>query len=276
VVGVGYALQALADFLASEDCHACGRPIEASRSLAAPAPAAAAALAQPLHVGPRFAGVDTHPLCRACCHRLSDMHEPVRVGTIHRAGAVSLNSGAGMEQPTSPLPLAHDRELRVWAAFETDDRLLAVVHALKFARRERLGPWLARAMSAGLPAAALPSDGAVSIVAVPTDPASLRRRGFNQAECVANAFAANCAAGLVPRGLAKTRATAPQSTLDGAERARNVAGAFAVVERARVAGCCVVLVDDLVTTGATAAACAAALYAAGAREVRVACVGYRP
>jgi predicted amidophosphoribosyltransferase len=64
--------------------------------------------------------------------------------------------------------------------------------------------------------------------------------------------------------------------LDGAERARNVAGAFAVVERARVAGCCVVLVDDLVTTGATAAACAAALYAAGAREVRVACVGYRP
>jgi len=275
VAGVGYALQALADFLASEDCHACGRPVATMRSLAAPAHSAAAALAQPLHLGPRFAGVDTHPLCRACCHRLSAMHGPVRVGTIHRDGAVSLNSGGGME-PTSPLPLAHDRELRVWAAFETDDRLLAVVHALKFARRERLGPWLARALSAGLPAAALPSDGAASVVAVPTDPASLRRRGFNQAECVARAFATNCGAAFVPRGLAKTRATAPQSTLDGAARARNVAGAFAVVERARVSGCCVVLVDDLVTTGATAAACAVALYAAGAREVRVACVGYRP
>ncbi len=245
---VGYALHALADFLVGEHCHACGQSLETSRSLTTPAEGAAAALTAPLRIGSRYAGVDTHPLCRECCHRLVPMRAPVRI---------------------------HEYNLDVWAAFETDDRLLAVVHALKFARYQRLAPWLAGALARGLPAAVL-HDQQPRVVAVPADRGSVRRRGFNQAEELARAFAAAGGATYLRNALIKTRATSPQSLLDRADRARNVAGAFAVGRGAEVRGRKVVLVDDLVTTGATAGACAAALYAAGARQVRVACVGYRP
>ena len=249
MVGVGYALQALADFLAGEHCHACARPVDAVRALSPPSHPASRALAAPVSIGRGYSRIETHPLCRPCCHRLHPMRETVRVGAL---------------------------QLRVWAAFETDDRVLALVHALKFARRERLAPWLATAMSAGLPAASTPEEGKAIVVAVPADAASLRRRGFNQAECIARAFAAQVGMDFVAHALAKTRATVPQSTLDGAARTRNVAGAFAVARNAAIRDRCVIVVDDLVTTGATAGACAAALYAAGAREVRVAGLGYRP
>ena len=247
--GVGKAVQALADFWIDEICHACGRPTEEVARLPGPKDAAAAALAQPLRIGGVRCGVDTRPLCRACCHELLPIREPVKVGA----------------------------NLWVWPAFETDERILAVVHALKFSRRERLAPWLARAMAEGLPARAFPNDGCNPVqVPVPMDRGSLRRRGFNQAERLATALAASLGGRVERRAVVKIRATAPQSTLGSDERARNVAGAMDVGARDVVLGRRVILVDDLVTTGATAAACATALWRAGAGEVRVVCVGYRP
>ncbi len=275
MAGVGYTIQALADFLVADVCHACAHHAEDFRSLVPPSDRAAAALAAPVRIGHRRAGIDTHPLCPSCAHRLVAIRNPVRIGTVHHDGSVSLESG-GRLPPVSTRRLAQETELAVWPAFETDDRLLAVVHALKFSRRERLAPWLARALALGLPAAALRGDETACIVAVPADAASLRQRGFNQAERLARAFAASAGTSLVDRALVKTRTTARQSLLDGAERARNVADAFVVAPHARFGGRRIVVVDDLVTTGATAAACAVALYAAGAREVRIACVGYRP
>jgi ComF family protein len=69
--------------------------------------------------------------------------------------------------------------------------------------------------------------------------------------------------------LRRTRATAPQAGLSGRERKANVAGAFAVRRgaRRRIAGARVLLVDDVVTTGATLAAAARALRSAGAASV---------
>jgi predicted amidophosphoribosyltransferase len=69
------------------------------------------------------------------------------------------------------------------------------------------------------------------------------------------------------RWLARTRATAPQTELDAAARRANVRGAF--VASTAAAGADVVLVDDVLTTGATASECARALRAAGARAVGV-------
>lgn len=247
-MGWGKAVQALADFLIDERCHACGRPVEASAHLAPPRASAAAALASPVRIGWGRLTVDTRPLCGACCHRLVAPVDPAAVGP-----------------------------LTVWPAFETDDRVLSVIHALKFSRRERLATWLARALADGLPARALSDvDHATVLVPVPMDRASQRRRGFNQAERLASALGARKGLPVERRALVKTRATAPQSSLGRAERMRNVAGVMAVVAPDAIAGRRVVLVDDLVTTGATAAACADALARAGARSVHAVCVGYRP
>ncbi|HXV13652.1 MAG TPA: hypothetical protein VEC56_05550, partial [Candidatus Krumholzibacteria bacterium] len=196
------------------------------------------------------------------------------IGT--RAGdSIELVSG-GLVPGPSDTP-ASQATLAVWPAFETDDRILAVIHALKFSRRERLAPWLAGALAAGLPARALQGDAReIVLVPVPMDRAAQRRRGFNQAERIASALGALTGVAVERRAIAKTRATAPQSSLGRDQRVRNVAGAVSAVDARALEGRCVVLVDDLVTTGATAAACAVAAWSARAALVRVVCVGYRP
>jgi ComF family protein len=93
-------------------------------------------------------------------------------------------------------------------------------------------------------------------------------RGYDQAALLADALARAAGRPRARRALARVRETPPQVGRSRAERARNVAGAFAASAR-DVAGRDVVLVDDVVTTGATADAAAQALRRAGARSVVV-------
>jgi ComF family protein len=125
---------------------------------------------------------------------------------------------------------------------------------------------LARPLSVLL-SGALPRDQRFDLV-VPV-PLHWRRRwqrGFNQSELLARGMAQRC--GVPMRGvLRRARSTDAQAGLSHARRRRNVAGAFRLRRRARIAGMRVLLVDDVMTTGATAAACAVALKRAGARHV---------
>lgn len=143
------------------------------------------------------------------------------------------------------------------------DRLVVGV---KFARR------LAWARALGeLLAAELPEDCADVVVPVPLHPWRLAGRGFNQAQEIAAPIARHLALPLRPELVRRVRATRPQSSLSAAERRDNPAGAFSVRARA-LSGRRVLLVDDVVTTGATAAALATAVVDAGAAEVVVAAV----
>ena len=96
--------------------------------------------------------------------------------------------------------------------------------------------------------------------------ARLRERGFNQAELIADRLGAVLDLPVRRRWLARVRETAPQTDLAAADRRTNVDGAF--VASSSVAGRHVVLVDDVLTTGATCRECARALRAAGARRDR--------
>jgi ComF family protein len=92
-------------------------------------------------------------------------------------------------------------------------------------------------------------------------------RGYDQAALLATALARTAGAPRLRGALRRTRETAPQVGRDRAERSRNVAGAF--VASGVVRGRELVLVDDVVTTGATAHACCVALKAAGARSIQI-------
>jgi ComF family protein len=109
------------------------------------------------------------------------------------------------------------------------------------------------------------------IVAVPLARGRLTSRRFNQSQLLANEIARLSGKPTLPLALVRTRATRSQVGLSRAERRRNVAGAFAVRqdEAAGIAGKRVLLVDDVVTTGATASAAARALKKSGAAGVDV-------
>lgn len=111
-----------------------------------------------------------------------------------------------------------------------------------------------------------PWDG---LVPVPLHPVKLREREFNQAARLAAPLARATKIPLREKILRREHSTGTQTALTRTERAANMKHAFAVRPGVRLAGQRLVLVDDVFTTGATTNACAAALRAAGAKEVAV-------
>jgi ComF family protein len=141
----------------------------------------------------------------------------------------------------------------------------AALHAIKYGGEQRLAEPLGAAIARRW---ARVGVGADLVTHVPVHAARARTRGYDQAELIARAAARHLGLLYAPL-LARERATIAQFDLDRSDRAANVAGAFAVrsprsTEAADLAGRWVLLVDDVVTTGATLAACAEALERAGA------------
>jgi ComF family protein len=140
---------------------------------------------------------------------------------------------------------------------------------LKHADRTDLAPLFARWLSR---AAAELLEEAEAIVPAPLHPLRLLKRRYNQAAEVARPLARLTGVPYLPDALVRRRATESQGGKSGAHRRRNVAGAFQVPERRRAAveGRRILLVDDVLTTGATAEGCARALKRAGAARVDLA------
>lgn len=110
------------------------------------------------------------------------------------------------------------------------------------------------------------------VVAVPMHTQRQRERGYNQAEVLAQALAQALDLPYAP-ALERTRATRQQARLSAAERQHNLDGAFRVRPE-RLYGDCVLLVDDVLTTGTTLALCRDALHGAGVGQVYYAVVAH--
>jgi len=154
----------------------------------------------------------------------------------------------------------------VWAAWVYDERAACMVHALKYGGRPALASALGEVLAAALPAAARPD----LVLEVPLHPTRRRERGYNQAALLADAAAERLGVPRLSAALIRVRGTAPQARLDPLSRRANVAGAFRVRQPAALRGRSVLIVDDVVTTGATLEACLDALAVAGARPAGLA------
>jgi ComF family protein len=106
-----------------------------------------------------------------------------------------------------------------------------------------------------------------ALVPVPLDAARLRARGYNQAALLAASLGAALGWPVLPDALQRTRPTRPQVGLSPRERRANVRGAFGCPAPSLVQGRRLLLIDDVMTTGATLDACAEALVVAGAARV---------
>lgn len=105
------------------------------------------------------------------------------------------------------------------------------------------------------------------VMPVPLHPGKLRERGFNQSLLLARHVSQGIGTDLDFSSLRRVRFTEPQTGLKRKERGRNVRGAFAVKDPARVTDRPVLLVDDVATTGSTMNECARVLKRAGCREI---------
>jgi ComF family protein len=122
----------------------------------------------------------------------------------------------------------------------------------------------------GLLLSGLEISKADAIVPVPMTARGLRQRGFNQSLLVASALSKKMGIPLYLDSLFKIKETPPQVGLSAAERRSNLTGAFTA--KGDLKNICILLIDDVVTTGATAAACSKALLKAGAKEITVAAI----
>ncbi|HLH23739.1 MAG TPA: ComF family protein [Chloroflexota bacterium] len=138
------------------------------------------------------------------------------------------------------------------------------IRRLKYSRERHLAEPLAGLLQECLAARPLAVD---VLVPVPLDAARAQERGYNQATLLAAPVAAALGVPLAPAGLRRARPTRPQVGLTARERRANVRGAFTCPNSASVVGRRLLVVDDVMTTGATLEACAEALVAAGAAGV---------
>jgi len=199
--------------------------------------------------------------CSGCGREGAALCDACRPALDARLG---LPGGTPLGLPAElPAPLL---QLEWCASFSGPVR--AALHDLKYAGERRLAEPLGIAIARRW---ALVGTGTELVVPVPVHAERERRRGYDQAALIA-AVVARCLGLPLALALERGRATVAQFELDRDERAANVAGAFRLrasdprAARA-VVGRWILLVDDVVTTGATLAACAAALEAAGARAV---------
>jgi ComF family protein len=188
-------------------------------------------------------------VCRAALRRVADACER-----------------CGLGRPVASCP----RRGRAWhvervlAPFAYAAPLDGYVHALKYRGARRLGRTLALAVVDDLRHAARDVD---ALVPVPLHARRLRERGFNQATEIARTLGRALERPILLAGIRRRGAQVAQAGRGAAERLANVASAF-VVERS-LAGARLAIVDDVVTTGATVNALAAALRGAGAARCDV-------
>jgi ComF family protein len=212
---------------------------------------------------PRCAGcgiivADVHSFCAECWKQVEFLGESGC--TICGIPLASTDSGTCAVCLAKPPRIARTR-----AAVAYDELSRGLAIRLKYGRKVAIAKTMARYMQ---PLVSRDGDERL-LLAVPLHRSRLWWRGFNQSALVARELSKRLGIPADAFALSRVRRTPPLKGMSALQRRKAVAGAFRVRDTAAIAGRTVILVDDVLTTGSTAEACARALKRAGAARVEL-------
>jgi ComF family protein len=232
----------------------------------------AAMIGQAVRVAARWAlDFALPPRCAGCGTIVSDVHSFCpdcwkQIEFLGESGCATCGLPLqATEQRTCGACLARPPRIersRAAVAYDELSRSLAI--RLKYGRKVAVARTMARYM-----APLVSGGGERVLVPVPLHRTRLWSRGFNQSALVASELSRRLGIGADALVLSRTRRTPPLKGMSPLQRRKTVAGAFKVRNNAAVAGKTVILIDDVLTTGSTAEACARTLKRAGAARVEL-------
>jgi ComF family protein len=211
------------------------------------------------------------PRCAGCGTITDDVHSfcPDCWKTIEFLGHSGCSTCGvplqATEQATCAACLARPPRIeRTRAAVAYDELSRSLAIRLKYGRKVAIARTMARYM-----APLVGGDGDRLFVPVPLHPSRLWSRGFNQSALIARELSRTLGIPSDPLALRRIRRTPPLKGMSPLQRRKTVAGAFRIRKKSAVSGKTVLLIDDVLTTGSTAEACARTLRRAGAARVEL-------
>lgn len=198
-------------------------------------------------------------LCDDCKSKILELEDPL----CDRCG-LPLDDGPCPECQRTRFPFETARAYGVY-----EGTLREAVHQLKYACRSVVAPELGELLVAYCLEHPNFAAQASCVVPVPIHHSRQRERGFNQSRLISGPLAVALRIPLITDALTRRKPGIPQTGLSLEERMSNIRGVFEVVNEQRICGARILLVDDVLTTGATCGEAAAVLLSAGAKSVYV-------
>lgn len=203
-------------------------------------------------------------LCANCIEKLSPHSAPFCVKCGRK-----ITGFFSHEHMCKSCPKTHFHFDRAWAGYAYEGTIKEMLNYFKYKHKIKLGRALARIMIDFVKEYRLPIGSCDYVIPIPLSPARLREREFNQAHILAKDIARYLKLQLLDKSLKRIRNTKSQTELDNLARWKNIQGAFKLKAPDVIKDKTILLIDDVLTTGATASEAAKTLKSAGASAVFV-------
>ena len=203
-------------------------------------------------------------LCRGCFAKIEKNKAPFCAKCGQSLTHTQFENGVCNKCRRKPFAFS-----RAWSACYYEGVLKDLIHRFKYEHNPKLARLLAQPLAGFIQEYKIPLEKFDCCIPMPLHPIRLREREFNQAQLLAEEIGGNFNLQILRGALSKIKNTRPQTDLKEKERFSNIKGAFAVQDETMIKGKTILLLDDLITTGATASEASATLINAGAKDVCV-------